>query len=474
MVVGGVEGLGRRPELSISVARTVCAVAALVSAAAALAGSAIERLARSWHGFWCSLSAQRFAWWVAALATFARLPVALLPTSPEEGDTIWYHKTAIALARGAGFSCDGVPTAYRPPGYSFLLSLAYKVAGPRPQVAWFWGTLATALLLFSAYGAAASLYGAAVARIATVGLAVYPALAFLTGQTMSDLVFTAALTAVVHRALTGGTRNALAILTTGVALGLVALVRSIGIAAVVPILLVALADRGARTIAMIAVPLVAGLMLPLSFWALRNHGVFGLFALDTNTGFNLLIGNHPGASGGYSWDNAARMFAPPPYDALNLNEVRLDRVYASRALSFIGSNPGQWLLSWPKKLVHLFALEVSAARGVLPETTRSLWLKYGLYALGQLSYAALFTAFCVRLLSFADRELRPRRRQWVGLAIGATVACVAVVTFGLDRYRLPFLPWMMIEASVAFCGYCGSRAVGVSRPAGELKLAAVP
>jgi hypothetical protein len=320
------------------------------------------------------------------------------------------------------------------------------------------------LLLFSVHGAAASLYGPAVARIATLGLAVYPALALVTGQTMSDLVFTAALTVLIHHALTNGLRSTFSTLLTGVALGLVTMVRSIGIAAVGPILFVVLADRGVRRAATLAVPLVAGLALPLSLWALRNRAVFGLFALDSNTGFNLLIGNHPGASGGYSWDQASQMFAALG-SALNINEVRLDRVYASRAVSFICSNPGEWVLSWPKKLVHLFALEVSAARGVFPETAHVPYLKYGLYAFCQLSYAALFTLFCVRLLSFFDPGQRPRKRQWVGLGVGAAVVCVAVVTFGLDRYRLPFLPWMMIEASVAFCSFCSSRAAAGSHPA---------
>jgi 4-amino-4-deoxy-L-arabinose transferase-like glycosyltransferase len=441
----------------------VCAAAALIFAFAAFAARVVERVALSWYRVWTSLPVRQFVWRTIGMATTARLLVAMLPASsalpadPAAGDIHWYHETAVALASGAGLSFDGAPTAYRPPGYSFLLSLTYGLAGPHPQLAWFWGTLATALLLFSAHGAASLLYGPAVARVATLCLAVYPALALATGQTMSDLVFAAGLTAILHYVLAGGARSAPSLLVTGVMLGLVTLVRSVGLAMVVPVLFIVLVDRGARSAAVIVLPFLVGLAAPLCLWALRNHSVFGQFALDTNTGFNLLVGNHPGASGGFSFDQASRSFAPPAY---NLSEVGLDRVFASRAISFIFSNPGEWVRSWPKKLVQLFALELWAARGAFPADTRALALKYGLYAFCQLSYTGLFTLFCARLLSFADPEQRPRHRQWVGFLVGAALASVALVTFGLDRYRLPFLPWMIIEASVAYCGFCSSRESG--------------
>jgi hypothetical protein len=41
---------------------------------------------------------------------------------------------------------------------------------------------------------------------------------------------------------------------------------------------------------------------------------------------------------------------------------------------------------------------------------------------------------------------KPAGVQWTGFWIGATVVIVSLATFGQDRYRMPFLPWMMVEA----------------------------
>ena len=105
----------------------------------------------------------------------------------------WYHSTAIAIAAGQGLQLDGVPTAYRPPGYSALLALTYRLFGPYPEWAWFWGVASTGIILLTTYRLADRLYGETIARIATLIIALYPALILYTGQPMSDLVFTAGL-----------------------------------------------------------------------------------------------------------------------------------------------------------------------------------------------------------------------------------------------------------------------------------------
>ena len=104
-------------------------------------------------------------WLPLLLAAVAlRLAALALPYTPVS-DARWYHDAAVSLAHGGGLAVDGQPTAYRLPGYPFLLSLAYRAFGARVGLAWIWGTLATALLAASTFAIGKRLYGDRVARV---------------------------------------------------------------------------------------------------------------------------------------------------------------------------------------------------------------------------------------------------------------------------------------------------------------------
>ena len=151
---------------------------------------------------------------------------------------LWYHSTAIAIAAGQGLQLNGVPTAYRPPGYSALLGLTYRLFGPYPEWAWFWGVASTGIILLTTYRLADRLYGETIARIATLIIALYPALILYTGQPMSDLVFTAGLMLVWYVVTLHPPYRWLETIGIGVLLGLLTLTRSvsIGLPLVVPLL----------------------------------------------------------------------------------------------------------------------------------------------------------------------------------------------------------------------------------------------
>ncbi len=85
-------------------------------------------------------------------------------------DPHWYHDTAVSLASGDGLAFRGALTAYRPPGYPWLLALTYTVFGPHPALAWVWGILATSVLLVATHHIALRLHGTTVARISLVVL----------------------------------------------------------------------------------------------------------------------------------------------------------------------------------------------------------------------------------------------------------------------------------------------------------------
>ena len=76
-------------------------------------------------------------WWAAAalivVAAFG-LRIAYVAVTPEYRtvhDARDYDRHAISVARGEGFSEEitGKPTAFRPPGYAYLLGGVYRVFG---------------------------------------------------------------------------------------------------------------------------------------------------------------------------------------------------------------------------------------------------------------------------------------------------------------------------------------------------------
>jgi hypothetical protein len=48
----------------------------------------------------------------------------------------------------------------------------------------------------------------------------------------------------------------------------------------------------------------------------------------------------------------------------------------------------------------------------------------------------------------ADATTRPHGLQWIGFIVTLYFMLMAMLFFGLDRFRLPFLPWMIIEGSI--------------------------
>jgi len=63
-----------------------------------------------------------------------RLAIILLVPINQFSDNLWYYNRAVALASGQGYTQEGIPTAYWPPGWPGLLGLLFWLFGPWPLV----------------------------------------------------------------------------------------------------------------------------------------------------------------------------------------------------------------------------------------------------------------------------------------------------------------------------------------------------
>lgn len=369
-------------------------------------------------------------------ATFTTYPIS---------DAGWYHEAAQSLSRGEGLRVGGQLTAYRFPGYPFLLSLTYRVFHPSIEMAWIWGLASTALLIGLTHFLAASLHDRATARLAALGLALYPAAILRTGVAMSDLPFVAGLVLLAAVVLRKDSHRLGWVLLTGALLVGLTLIRgpALGLVLVVPAIWL-LDRRSGKGVLVGVLALLAVVAAGLAPWAVRNHTVFGRAVLSTNVGLNFFIGNYKGASGGYLASER-----PVPEVPRFLNAADQDLVLLRLTITHLAENPLQLIKLLPEKLFHFYALETNAVTLVFQGNDQvPLGVKYALYGVSQASYLLVLVLFLWRAAGLLLRDNRPRGRQWAGWLLIGYFTLVTLVFFGHDRYRLAILPFMLIEASL--------------------------
>ena len=222
---------------------------------------------------------------------------------------------------------------------------------------------------------------------------------------------------------------------------------------------------------------LAGLALVLVPVAARNSIVGGGFYITTSQfGPNLYIGNNPGADGTYASLRYGR--GAPEYerqDATEIAEHALGRkltpaevssYWTDKALDFITSRPGAWLMLTGRKVALLWnATEMLDTESQDAHAEWSLPLRLG----GVIGHFGIL----VPLALFGVIVTWPmRRRLWILYAMTMAYAASVVLFYVFARYRYPLVPLLMIFAAaglVAVPEMVRRRAV----PGGLVTLAAV-
>ncbi|MEX2237476.1 MAG: glycosyltransferase family 39 protein [Dehalococcoidia bacterium] len=181
------------------------------------------------------------------------------------------------------------------------------------------------------------------------------------------------------------------------------------------------------------------LVLP---WLARNQAEIGIGAnISTNGGLNVLVGNHDGATGCFSFDDEDRFLF------LIADEVERDRKALEESLEFTQEDPLQALSLLPLKFnctwredaisVYWNSFDQEDTPGRIPRAMFSFasnWAYYGL----------LFLAF----LGIPAWWLRKPGHLLLPLLVGFTAIYYTLV-LGDPRYHEPLLPFFAIWAA---CG----------------------
>jgi 4-amino-4-deoxy-L-arabinose transferase-like glycosyltransferase len=359
-----------------------------------------------------------------------------------------YLALAESVADGRGFAyapAHDVGTGQqfgRAPGYPAFLALigagdnAPVSAPARVKIVQaFTGAFAVCLIGWIALRAAGARAGIAAAALA----AVYPPLVWISSYVFSESLYSAAalLTAYTlqHAHDASGRRS----LGLGAAAGLLAggaiLIRPAMIF-FVPLAVVWLSAARRRRLALM---LVAGTLLVVTPWTVRNARVHGRFVLVASEGgVTFWTGNHPLARG------EGDLAANPDLKRAELEFRRahpgmtaeeLEPHYYRDALRFIASDPAGWLGLMARKA---FYTVVPLGPSYTLHSTRY-------WAASVVSYLAVLPFALVGLV----RLYRSSRRPAALLLLGASAVLVSLIFFPQERFRIPVIDPVLITAAAA-------------------------
>lgn len=325
------------------------------------------------------------------------------------------------------------PTAFRPPGWPFVLSAVYAV---EDDGRWISGRVLQALIGTGAVALIGllvlQLAGGRAGLIATGLAAVDTTLLAVTGSLLSEPLFVLLITAATLLALRGR------LLAAGLLLGAATLVRSNGFV-LIPVLAL-LAPQKLRAGAILA----AGCVLVVAPWTVRNAiqmdafvpvasyvgtGVSGTFNEQARTRTDF-----PGA-----WISPRHVFTD--VHRSDMTELEKQRELSRRAREYALDHPGYVVEAGARNALRILSLaDLDWHRGNAEALSLPRWV-------GPFAAAGFWVLLLIAAVGIA------RRRAPLVLLLGpALFLATAVLLGGEMRYRAPLIPFLICFAAAALAG----------------------
>ncbi|MEA2364140.1 MAG: hypothetical protein QOD71_3285 [Thermoleophilaceae bacterium] len=368
-------------------------------------------------------------------------------------DAFFYQTSASNLADGHGYTqVLGEATAKRPPGFPFLLGLAYKVVGTHVKLGLALNVVlgaATALLL---YLLAREAMGRSAGLVAGVGFAILPAPIFFTGLWLPETTFIFMIVGFLALAVFLPERRWTPV-ALGVTAGLAALTKGEGaLLCVIPLAMWwGQGTRGAwlRRTAL----LLVAMALTLLPWTIRNAIEMDAFIpVATNADTMLWAGHNSEANGGVTYPPKSLLDRIPKRLNSTQNEVEEARLLRREAIHWAIRNPHKELGLIPRKLIALadstalvfpIWFNTSADR----ELGTSSVLVFSVLGDG-LDYFLLLVTLASLLVIGARRLWHFHRLMRGVLAyLAASLVTYGFVYYGQFRFRVPLEPLMLLVAT---------------------------
>lgn len=390
-------------------------------------------------------SFNRAAPWLCGLVLAVALAVCLATGSRlKYADETIYDQLGRRLAAGQGFVNEaGEPTAVRPPGYPYVLSLAYRVHA---------SVWSAKFLNVVALGLTVWLTVLMIGLVAPAGRAIGPLLVlayplfFYTGsllypQTLGSLLFLLAIWLVLRHPCSFAAGLACGATAGALVLGIPAF--TLVFAAMYALLLLRnLCGNRLYSWGFLGAFAIAA-VLTVTPWLIRNSQLFHQAVyISTNSGINLLYGNSENTGADTGVVDISH-YVPPS----DLDEASQD--------AFYGQCAQNWVLQHPVAAARLYALKVANYfnfRNQLATAGAGSLAKDLLLAI---TYYPLLLAAFVRL--FCWRKYRLSWPEGLLYLLYFGNAFLGALVYNRIRYRVPF-DFLLIALVAIFFGHLWTRA----------------
>lgn len=308
---------------------------------------------------------------LAVVALVPRLLVALAWAREPVWDGHYYHFGAERLAAGLGYSEDVVrhgvtvwkPWTHYPVGYSWLLSLAYRVFGSNITVAPVVNAILGTALVVVAHRLSRYVLSQNRARVAGSLVALHPGLIAYSAIVMTEPAAALFVLGAGWAALALRHRSS-SVLLIGVLVGVAALIRPVSLVILPALLFVGPTPFWKSALRATAIGGIA--LLTISPWTIRNCRVMdGCALISTNGGWNLAIG-------ALTTTGRFRTLRADDGCPIVTGQVQQDRCWAEVGARTIARDPLHFVSLVPKKLAQTYDHE-SFPVEYLREAAPELW-----------------------------------------------------------------------------------------------------
>jgi 4-amino-4-deoxy-L-arabinose transferase-like glycosyltransferase len=391
---------------------------------------------------------------------FLRIIWIWLVNPDQVSDFVWFENRAESIARGHGYSVNGLATAYWPVGYPGFLGVIFRV---------FWPSVIFAKLINIAFYMASIvlIYILGVemfrvesaSRIALCILCFYPNHIAYSSLLATEMffVFVFLLGAVLFIRASG--RIGFLILA-GLSWGLATLTKPQFI--FLPFIFLFLFSSNFKIFVKSTAVIFLALLACIAPWMIRNHMVFGKFMLSTNGGIVLMQGNNPYATGKHVWDENIESLLGELHTTNGVmwdsNEVARDERARQIGMGYIKNHPVRTISLWPKKLLYLYRSDIDGfyySMGMMRDLSGRMMHAYvGLRIFAELYYFFIIGLAAISLPKIWNSPIRPQR---LGIYVILYFTAICLVFFGNARYHFAVMPWIAMYAGIGGASILGAR-----------------
>ncbi len=388
--------------------------------------------------------------WVALLAGFTIRLFWMLWINPEPvSDATFYLESARSLTEHFSFEKNGIPTAFYPPGYSFILAIMFFLAGDSLAVARFANILFQLISFWILFQMVNKLTGSRKVAIITLWLMViYPNYIAYTNLIYNESFFSMLMLILVFVWLNTfyfsekiQTRRWM-FLSLFLALTVYVKPQAIFIPALMLLLFWKFNRNRVKKYLLSHLFVYLLALMLVAPWMVRNYFVMGKAVFTTVSGYDLLIGNNPFARGNYYLEES--YWKQLPY---RTDEITYNRVCKSKAIEFIINHPLKAISLWPRKIYYFFwpGMDgISWNMVGIDENKYHLIHKIRFLCNGYFVLLVIALVICFIYL-FVHKKYTILQLLSGGLSL--YFIFISLIFFGESRFHFPLIPFWMAVVS---------------------------